>query len=65
VFVPNVPESVRLLDRLRRLVESGQLTLRVQRTFAPEEAAAAHALLAAGGTRGRLVLQFRPEEPPA
>ncbi|RJT96573.1 NADP-dependent oxidoreductase [Arthrobacter frigidicola] len=65
VFVPNVPEPVRLLERLRELVESGQLTLRVQQTFAPEEAPAAHALLAAGGTRGRLVLEFRAEEPGA
>lgn len=62
VFVPNVPEPVRLLERLRGLVESGQLTLRVQRTFPPGEAPAAHALLAAGGTRGRLVLEFRPEQ---
>jgi NADPH:quinone reductase-like Zn-dependent oxidoreductase len=61
VFVPNVPEPVRLLERVRALVESGQLTLRVQRVFTPEEAPAAHALLAAGGTRGRLVLQFRSE----
>jgi NADPH:quinone reductase len=46
------------LDRLGRLVEEGALTLRVARTFGPEEASEAHKLLAAGGVRGRLVLEF-------
>ncbi|MCS5717709.1 NADP-dependent oxidoreductase [Herbiconiux sp. CPCC 205763] len=61
VYVTNIPDSERMLEQLRRKVEDNELTLRVQRTFPPEEAAQAHALLAAGGTRGRLVLEFRAE----
>ncbi|MFE7423826.1 NADP-dependent oxidoreductase [Rhodococcus sp. NPDC057529] len=46
------------LDRLRRLVEEGKLSLRVARTFPACEAAEAHRLLELGGTRGRVVLNF-------
>jgi NADPH:quinone reductase-like Zn-dependent oxidoreductase len=46
------------LDRLRELVEEGALTLRVARTLPATEAAEAHRQLAAGGTRGRLVLDL-------
>jgi NADPH:quinone reductase-like Zn-dependent oxidoreductase len=46
------------LDRLREQVEDGAITLRVARTFPPEEAGEAHRLLEAGGTRGRLVVEF-------
>jgi NADPH:quinone reductase-like Zn-dependent oxidoreductase len=46
------------LDRLRQQVEDGQVTLRVARTFTPEEAGEAHRILEAGGTRGRLVITF-------
>jgi NADPH:quinone reductase-like Zn-dependent oxidoreductase len=46
------------LDRLRQQVEAGVVTLRVARTFAAENAAEAHRILAAGGTRGRLVIEF-------
>lgn len=46
------------LERLGRLAEDGALTLRVARTFSPDEAAEAHKMLAAGGVRGRLVLEF-------
>jgi NADPH:quinone reductase-like Zn-dependent oxidoreductase len=46
------------LDRLRQQVEDGQLSLRVARIFPAEEAAAAHRILEAGGTRGRLILEF-------
>jgi len=46
------------LDRLRREVEDGVLTLRVARTFPAEEAADAHRLLERGGVRGRIVLTF-------
>jgi NADPH:quinone reductase len=46
------------LDRLRQQVEEGAVTLRVARTFPAAEAAAAHRQLAAGGTRGRLVLEL-------
>ncbi|MQY35560.1 Narbonolide/10-deoxymethynolide synthase PikA2, modules 3 and 4 [Streptomyces sp. RB17] len=44
------------LAELVRLVDEGVLTLRVDRTYALEEAAKAHARLAEGGVRGRLVL---------
>lgn len=46
------------LDRLRQQVESGALTLRVAEVYPPERAAEAHRRLEAGGTRGRLVIQF-------
>lgn len=44
------------LDELRRQAEQGVLSLRVARTFAPEQAAEAHRLLEGGGVRGRLVI---------
>ncbi|MGW1618222.1 NADP-dependent oxidoreductase [Streptomyces sp. NPDC002172] len=44
------------LAELARLVDEGVLTLRVAETFALDDAAKAHARLAAGGVRGRLVL---------
>ncbi len=50
------------LDRLRQLVEAGLITLRVADTYPPEQAAAAHRRLEAGGTRGRLVILF-PDYP--
>ncbi len=46
------------LDRLRQLVESGAITLRVAATYPPERASEAHRRLEAGGTRGRLVIEF-------
>ena len=46
------------LDALRRQVEDGQLTLRVAAAYPAEKAAEAHRRLEAGGTRGRLVLEF-------
>lgn len=46
------------LDRLRKLVDAGAVTLRVAQTYAPEQAAEAHRRLEAGGTRGRLVIEF-------
>jgi NADPH:quinone reductase-like Zn-dependent oxidoreductase len=44
------------LGELVGLVEEGVLTLRVAETFPLEEAVKAHARLAEGGVRGRLVL---------
>ncbi|MFF4368685.1 NADP-dependent oxidoreductase [Streptomyces sp. NPDC001594] len=44
------------LGELSALVDAGELTLRVARTFGLAEAADAHAVLAAGGVRGRVVL---------
>jgi NADPH:quinone reductase-like Zn-dependent oxidoreductase len=46
------------LDKLRLQAEAGQLTLRVAKTLPAERAAEAHRLLEAGGTRGRLILEF-------
>jgi NADPH:quinone reductase-like Zn-dependent oxidoreductase len=46
------------LDRLREQAEAGAVTLRVARTLPAERAAEAHRLLEAGGTRGRLILEF-------
>ncbi|MDB5718687.1 MAG: Zn-dependent oxidoreductase, NADPH:quinone reductase [Sphingomonas bacterium] len=46
------------LDRLRQQVEDGTITLRVAAVYPPERAAEAHGRLEAGGTRGRLVIQF-------
>lgn len=46
------------LDELRRLAETGQVTLRVARVLPAARAAEAHRILEAGGTRGRLVLEF-------
>src|SRR5215218_6442637 len=57
-LVRRVAEDREALDRLRRQVEDGVLTLRVARTFPAEEAADAHRTLEAGGVRGRLVLTF-------
>ena len=45
-----------LLDRLRKQVEDGVITLRVAATYSPEQAAEAHRRLEAGGTRGRCVI---------
>jgi NADPH:quinone reductase-like Zn-dependent oxidoreductase len=58
VFVRTYAREQVKLDRLRQLVESGQVTLRVARTFPPEQAGDAQRILAAGGTRGRLVIEF-------
>ncbi|MGW3129414.1 NADP-dependent oxidoreductase [Streptomyces sp. NPDC001076] len=44
------------LAELAALVDEGVLTLRVAETFSLDDAAKAHARLAAGGVRGRLVL---------
>ncbi|MCD7444499.1 NADP-dependent oxidoreductase [Streptomyces lincolnensis] len=44
------------LAELVRLVDEGVLTLRVAETYALDEASKAHARLAEGGVRGRLVL---------
>jgi NADPH:quinone reductase-like Zn-dependent oxidoreductase len=46
------------LDRLRQQVEDGAVTLRVAASYPAEQAAEAHRRLEAGGTRGRLVIEF-------
>ncbi len=58
VLVRNYAREQGKLDRLRRLAEGGQVTLRVARVLPAEDAAEAHRILEAGGTRGRLVLEF-------
>jgi NADPH2:quinone reductase len=50
--------STALFDHLRQLAEDGTLTLRVAEVMPARRAAEAHRRLAAGGLRGRLVLDF-------
>jgi NADPH2:quinone reductase len=57
-FVRNYAHEADKLDRLRQLVEDGRITLRVAEVYSPEKAADAHRRLEAGGTRGRLIIQF-------
>ncbi|MGW4688975.1 zinc-binding dehydrogenase [Streptomyces sp. NPDC004244] len=56
VEVYGVRTDAAMLDALARRVEDGHLTLRVARTVPFEEASRAHALLEAGGTRGKILL---------
>ncbi|MSP29844.1 MAG: NADP-dependent oxidoreductase [Acetobacteraceae bacterium] len=57
-FVRSYDGELEKLDQLRRHVETGILTVRVADVFTPEQAPLAHRRLEAGGTRGRLVIQF-------
>jgi NADPH:quinone reductase len=57
-FVRNYAHEWEKLERLRDLVEAGKITLRVASVYPPEMAVNAHRRLEAGGTRGRLVIQF-------
>ena len=57
-FVRSYAHEFEKLDRLRQQVDAGKITLRVAEVFPPETAANAHRRLEAGGTRGRLVIQF-------
>lgn len=56
--VRNYDGEFEKLDRLRQQAEDGIITLRVAESYPADQAAAAHARLEAGGTRGRLVLEF-------
>ena len=58
VLVRNYAREQAKLEGLRQQAADGRLTLRVARTFPAAQAAQAHRLLEAGGTRGRLVLEF-------
>ncbi|MPY95617.1 MAG: zinc-binding dehydrogenase [Acidimicrobiia bacterium] len=58
VFVREYGKEQAKLDRLRQQVEEGAVSLRVARTFPAHEAGEAHRTLEAGGTRGRLVIEF-------
>ena len=57
-FVRTYEGEFEKLDDLRQMVEAGAITLRVADTYLPEQAAEVHRRLEAGGTRGRLVIQF-------
>ncbi len=57
-FVMNYDGKFDKLDRLREQVENGTLSLRLAATYPKEQAAAAHTRLEAGGTRGRIVIEF-------
>lgn len=57
-FVAEYDGCFEKLDRLRRQVEDGTLTLRLAATYPLEQVARAHERLEAGGTRGRLVIEF-------
>jgi NADPH:quinone reductase-like Zn-dependent oxidoreductase len=58
VFVRTYAREHAKLDRLRQQAEAGEVTLRVANTLPADQAAEAHRILEAGGTRGRLVLEF-------
>ncbi|WP_017974567.1 quinone oxidoreductase family protein [Actinopolyspora halophila] len=58
VMVVESAEDEAALDGLRKQVEQGVLSLRVAEVFPADQAAEAHRALEAGGTRGRLVLDF-------
>jgi NADPH2:quinone reductase len=57
-FVMNYDGEFDKLDRLRQQVENGTLSLRLAATYPKEQASAAHERFEAGGTRGRLVIEF-------
>jgi len=57
-FVREYDGEFEKLDRLRQLAEAGALKLRVADTYPPARAGEAQRRLEAGGTRGRLVIQF-------
>lgn len=58
VLVRDVAERADLLDALRQQAEAGVLTLRVADVLPAARAGEAHERLAAGGVRGRLVLDL-------
>ena len=58
VWVREYARELEKLDELRVLTESGKVTLRVAATFPADNAAEAHRVLEAGGTRGRCVITF-------
>ncbi|MDX2358786.1 NADP-dependent oxidoreductase [Dietzia sp. PP-33] len=58
VSVADMAEEQGKLDELRQLAEDGVVTLRVADSYSPDDAWRAHERLEAGGTRGRLVIDF-------
>jgi NADPH:quinone reductase-like Zn-dependent oxidoreductase len=61
-FVRHYDGEFEKLNQLRKLVDEQKLTLRVASSYKPENVSAAHERLEAGGTRGRLVIEFYPED---
>ena len=59
--VRNYDGEYEKLDKLRQQVEADIVTLRVADTYSPAEASETHRRLEAGGTRGRLVIEFNKE----
>jgi NADPH2:quinone reductase len=57
-FVRSYAQEFEKLFQLRQQVEAGRITLRVADVYPPDRTADAHRRLEAGGTRGRLVIQF-------
>ena len=57
-FVRSYATEWAKLDQLRQQTEAGLVSLRVAQVYPAIEAAAAHARLEAGGTRGRCVIEF-------
>ena len=57
-LVRSYAEDWEKLERLVQQVEAGVLTLRVAETYPPERTAEAHGRFEAGGTRGRLIIEF-------
>ncbi len=58
IWVRDYLQAWEKLDVLRQQVEDGQVTLRVAEVYPAQHASEAHRRLEAGGTRGRLVLEF-------
>ncbi len=58
VWVRTALERTDWLEELRELASDGRISLRVAGEYAPEQAAQAQQLMAAGGLRGRAVIVF-------
>jgi len=58
VWVRTYAQEWEKLDRIRALVESGSVSVRVAGQFPAANAAEAHRLLERGGARGRFVIEF-------
>lgn len=58
VWVWDYAENHAALDRLRQQAEEGVLSMRVADVYPPEQAPQTHHRLAAGGVRGRLIIEF-------
>jgi NADPH2:quinone reductase len=58
VMVSSALQRTEWLEELRRLAGAGRLALRVAGTYPPDQAAAAHRRMEAGGLRGRALIIF-------